>query len=127
MCDVLVGFNIWQLLILRTEDVCFSANVPEGSLRVVHETWYNHSKWGQGVKSRLVGENSYLRIQLVDFFNGSLDITGVNRSADFNPLLDGFNIRSQLDIGFHCEFLRSSGIAVGDEIIHDQIVDITVL
>lgn len=46
-CDMLVKFNIWQLLILRTEDVCFSANVPEGSLRVVHETWYNHSKWGQ--------------------------------------------------------------------------------
>lgn len=127
MCDKLVRFNIWQLLILRTEDVCFSANVPEGSLRVVHETWYNHSKWGLGVRSRLVGKFSYLRIQLVDLFNGRLDITRVNRSANFNPLLDGFKIRSQLDVGLYCEFLRSSGIAVGDEVIHDQIVDITAL
>jgi hypothetical protein len=31
----------------------------------------------------------------------------------------------ELDIGLNCKFLRSTGVSVGDEVVHNQIVNVT--
>lgn len=62
---------------------------------------------------------SYLRIELVDLLNGRLDIPHMDRSTDIHPFLDRINVFIGLNISFHCKFLRSSRIAVGDEVVHN--------
>lgn len=71
------------------------------------------------------GADSYLRIQLVDLFNGCLDIPRVDEGPNLNTFLNRLQIGPQLDVGLDSEFTRSSRIAVGDEVIHNQVIDIT--
>jgi hypothetical protein len=96
---------------------------PEEVLRVVHETWSNPSK-GVSVGKR-EWENSYLRVELVDLLDRSLNIPGVNGSANVYPFLNSIDICPLLDIGLYCKFLRSGWVAIGDEVVHDQVINVT--
>lgn len=62
---------------------------------------------------------SYLRVELVDLLDRRLNITRMNRSTNVNSFLDGLAICLGLYVGLYGEFLRSSRIAVGDEVVHD--------
>lgn len=66
-----------------------------------------------------------MRIQLVNLLNGCLDIARVDEGPNLNPFLNRLQIGPQLDIGLDCEFTRGSRVAIGDEVVHDQIVDVT--
>lgn len=62
---------------------------------------------------------SYLRVELVDLLDRRLNITRMDRSTNVNSFLDGIAICLRLNVGLYGEFLRSSRIAVGDEVVHD--------
>lgn len=68
---------------------------------------------------------SYLRVELIDLLNGGLDIPRMNRSTDLDSFLNRLDICAGLDIGLEREFLRRSRVAIGDEVVHNQIIDIT--
>ena len=57
---------------------------------------------------------SYLRIELVDLLDRTLDVTRMDCSPDLHSRLDRLGIRFRLDVGFDCKFLRSCRIAIGD-------------
>ena len=86
---------------------------------MVHETGIIIAKGEVGCCGYEEGYRSYLRIELVDLLNGRLDVPQMDRSTDVYPFLDRINIFIGLNISFHCEFLRSSRVAVGDEVVHD--------
>lgn len=71
------------------------------------------------------GADSYLRVQLVDLLNGRLDIPRVDEGPNLNTFLNRLQIGPQLDIGLDSELTRSSRVAIGDEVVHDQIIDVT--
>lgn len=100
--------------------------LPEGYVGVVHETDIiiagGKGGWERAERCKKL---SYLGIQLIDLLNGRLDISRVNRSPDLNPFLDGLQIRLQLNIGLDSKFLRRCRVAICDEVVHDQVVDIT--
>lgn len=99
--------------------------LPGGYVGVVHETDIIIAKReGRRCRERREGL-SYQRVQFVDFLNGRLDITRVYGSPNLNPLLNRFLIRLQLDVGLDCEFICRRRIAVDDEVVHDQVIDIT--
>ena len=71
------------------------------------------------------GEKSYLWVELVDFFNGGLDIPRMDGRSNVHSFLDRIDVRLGLNIGLDSEFLRRRRIAIGDEVVHNQIIDIT--
>lgn len=73
----------------------------------------------------MCGTDSYLRIQLVDLLNGCPDVPRVDEGPNLNTFLNRLQIGPQLDIGLNCKFTRSGRVAIGDEIVHDQIIDVT--
>ena len=95
---------------------------PEEVFRVVHETWYNHSKHGGGGVEGDDGGRSYLRVELIDLLNGSLNIPSVDCSTNLNSFLNRLDVCPGLDVGLDRKFLRSRRIAIGDEVVHDQVV-----
>jgi len=68
---------------------------------------------------------SYLRVKVIDFLNGQLNIARVNGGPDFHPFLNALQIWSPLNIGLDCKLLCSGGISISDEIVHDQVIDVT--
>jgi hypothetical protein len=68
---------------------------------------------------------SYLRVQFVDLLDRQLNISRVNGSPNVNPLLNGFQIRPKVDVGLNRKLIRGSRVAIGDEVVHDQVIDIT--
>lgn len=97
--------------------------LPGGYVGVVHETDIIIAK-GRGTMQEY-NKLAYLRVQLIDFLNGHLDVSRVYGSPNLDPFLNGLQIRFQLNIGFECEFLCSRRIAIGDEVVHNQVIDIT--
>jgi hypothetical protein len=71
------------------------------------------------------GGKSYLRVQFIDLLDRQLDITRVDGSPYLNPFLDRIKIRLELDIGLDRKFLCSTGVSVGDEVVHNQIVNVS--
>lgn len=49
----------------------------------------------------------------------------MDRAANLYSFLDGLNIDPRLDVGLNSESLSSGGIAIGDEVVHDKVVDVT--
>jgi hypothetical protein len=68
---------------------------------------------------------AYLRIQVIDLLNGDLNISRVDRAANLYSFLNRPNIGFRLDVGLYGKPFGSCRIAVGDEVVHDKIVDIT--
>lgn len=94
---------------------------------MVHETGLIiASRWGRIKTKRgtFCRRNAYLRVQLVDLLDRSLNVPRVDRIANLYSLLDRLKIDLGLDIGLDGKFLCRSRIAVGYEVVHDQIVDI---
>lgn len=71
-------------------------------------------------------EEAYLRVQVVDLLNGGLDIPSVYRVSDFYSFVYRLRIDSWLYVRFGSEFLRGRRIAFADQIIHYQVVDVSV-
>lgn len=68
---------------------------------------------------------AYLRIELIDLFDRRLNIARMDRGSNGYPCLNRLHIRLGLDVSLYCKFLRSSGVAIGDEVVHDQVIDVT--
>ena len=66
-----------------------------------------------------------LRIELVDLLNGCLNISSVDSIADFDASLYGLLLRC-VDVRFHSKLPSGLRIALVDEIIHDDEIDVTV-
>lgn len=86
------------------------------------------AKWGMagmidGASGK--GGRSYLRIQFIDLFDRQLDITRVDGGPYLNPVLDRIKIRLELDVGLDRKFLCSTRVPIGDEVVHNQIVNVT--
>lgn len=98
--------------------------LPEGYIGVVHETNIIIEAREGGV---LMWRKSvsYLRVQLVDLLDCQLNVSRVNGSSNVNPLLNGFQICSKLDVGLNRKLIRGSRVAIGDEVVHDQVIDVT--
>ena len=62
---------------------------------------------------------SYLRVKLVNLLDRRLNITRVDRSTNVNSFLDKIAICLGLNVGLYSKFLRSGGVAIGDEVVHD--------
>ena len=77
------------------------------------------------MRRRKGGTESYLRVQFVDLFNGCLDVPRVNQGPNLNTFLNRLQIGPQLDVGLDSEFTRSSRVAIGDEVVHDQVINVT--
>lgn len=69
--------------------------------------------------------DSYLRVQLVNLLNRRLDISRVDGSPNINPLLNSFEVRPKLDVGLDRKLICGSRVAIGNEVVHDQVIDIT--
>ena len=67
----------------------------------------------------------YLRVQLVDLLNRSLDIARMDGRSNINSFLNRLYVGLQGDVGLGRELLRSGGVSIGDEVVHNQVVDIT--
>lgn len=62
---------------------------------------------------------SYLRVELVDLLDRRLNITRVDRSTNVNSFLDRIAICLGLNVGLYSKLLRSGGVAIGDEVVHN--------
>lgn len=51
----------------------------------------------------------------------------MNGSPDLNPFLYGFQVGLEGYIGLDSKFLRCSRVSICDEVVHDQVVDVTEL
>ena len=89
---------------------------------MVHETKSNHKSW-RGSEARL---STYFRVQVVDKLDGCLEISSMYRLAYLDPFVDAAEIGFWLNIRFRCKLLCGGRVAFGDQIVHDQIVHITV-
>lgn len=102
--------------------------LPEGYVGVVHESHIIIAKTGEGHGDSVQEEwhsVPYLRIQLIDPLDRRLDIPRMYGSSNFNSLLNRFQIRPKLDVGLDREFIRGCRVAIGDEVVHYQVIDIT--
>jgi hypothetical protein len=89
---------------------------------VVHETDIIIAKIkAVGDERREKGKKSeaYLRVQLVYLFNGCLDITRVDRTANIDSFLNRPNISFRLDVGLDGKSFCCSRIAIGHKVVHD--------
>lgn len=68
---------------------------------------------------------SYLRVQIVDHGDSSVDVASMNSLSYFYARLDGLLLKRELDVRFFGELLCSSGITLADQIVHDDKVDVT--
>ena len=86
------------------------------------KTKFNHRKGG------ILGRTSsaYLRVQVVDELDCLLQVTSMYRVSYLYPLLDKAVIWLTVDIGFHGKLFGCGRIALGDQIVHDEVVDISV-
>ncbi len=71
-------------------------------------------------------KRTYFWVELVDELDSRLQISPVYRVSDLYSFLDATEICFGLDIGFCSEFFGSRWIAFCDEVVHDQVVYITV-
>lgn len=79
----------------------FSQQYPEVSAWCMK--LYHLCKGVRGEKEKRAW--AYLRIELVDLFNGKLDIPSEDCITYIDPLLNCFNVRRRDDIGLFREFL----------------------
>jgi hypothetical protein len=70
---------------------------------VVHENKYNHES---GVFNKQSGI-SYLRVELVDELDGSLQVTTMYGFSNLDPLLNTAEVDCGVNIGFGSKFLCS--------------------
>lgn len=69
---------------------------------------------------------SYLRAQFVNLLDGCLNISRMNRTANLDSFLYRLDISLGLEICLDSESLCRRRVAIGDEIVHNEIVDVTV-
>lgn len=67
---------------------------------------------------------TYLGVQIIDLGDGSVNVASVDSLAYFYARLDGLLFKRHLDVRFLGEPLSSSGIALANQIVHDDKVDI---
>ena len=64
-------------------------------------------------------------INLIYFFDSSLDVAGIDRVFDNASLLDGVEILTRLKTSLIGELLRRLGVSLLSEEIHDNEIEIT--
>jgi hypothetical protein len=67
---------------------------------------------------------AYLRIEIVDLSDGSIDVASMDSLSYFYAGLDGLFFKRQLDVRFFGKLLSCSGEAFADQIVHDDKVDV---
>ena len=65
-------------------------------------------------------------MKLIGFLNRGLDVARVNGFSYLDALLNGFNSRRVADVGFCCESFGGRRIAFGDQVVHDDRVEISI-
>ena len=68
---------------------------------------------------------AYLRIQIIDLGDSGVNVASMDSLSYFYARLDGLLFKRKLDVRFFGELLRSSGISLADQIVHDDKVDVT--
>jgi hypothetical protein len=69
---------------------------------------------------------AYLRIEVVDFNDSSIDVASMDSLSYLYAGLDGLLFKRQLYVRFFCELLSSSRESFADQVIHDYEVDVPV-
>lgn len=69
---------------------------------------------------------SYLEIELIELLDSRLNVSSVNRVTDADSLIDVLGAHKRLNTSFYSEVLCCARIALIDQIIHDDRVDIAV-
>ena len=67
---------------------------------------------------------SYLRVQLIDHFNGLLYLARVNPVSNPHTFLDSI-IGIDFDIGFDGKLVRGGRVSSSYEVIHHEAIDVT--
>ena len=67
---------------------------------------------------------TYLRIVFVDSLNGRLYISRMNGMSDLNPSCDRGNVWHRLHVRFLGKFTGRFWVAMADEVIHDDVVEV---
>ena len=66
-----------------------------------------------------------LRVQVVHPSDSIPDITALERLSDVHPVLDGVEVDWRVEPSLLAEFLRRGLVALDDEIVHDEPVQVT--
>jgi hypothetical protein len=69
---------------------------------------------------------AYLRVQIVDLGDGSINVTSMNSLSYLYAGLDGFFFERKLDVRFFGKLFSGSREAFADQVIHDYKVDVPV-
>jgi hypothetical protein len=80
---------------------------------------YNHNKEGCKTKGR-----TYLRVQVIDLVDSSIDITSVDSLSDLDTVLDRLLINRKLHICFLRKLFSSARVAFTDEIVHNDKINV---
>lgn len=68
---------------------------------------------------------AYLWTQVVDKLNGLLKVASIDEISYLYPLLDRAVVLWSINIGFHCKLLSSRRVALGDQVVHNQVIDVS--
>lgn len=49
----------------------------------------------------------------------------MDEGSNLNTFLNGFKVGAEPDVCFHRESTSSGGVAIGNEVVHDQVIDVT--
>lgn len=88
---------------------------------MVHETGYNPARGRRRDAVCL----SYLRVQIIDLGDSSVDVASMDSLSYFYARLNELLFERKLNVRFFGELLCSSGIPLADQIVHDDKVDVT--
>lgn len=70
---------------------------------------------------------TYLRIEIIDLSDGGINVASMDSPSYFYARLDGLFLERETDVRFFGEPLRSSRVALTDQVVHDDKIDIPVL
>jgi len=69
---------------------------------------------------------TYFGVELVDLLDSQLQVSRVYRISDVNSLLYALRITSKSNARLHSELLCSCRIALVDQVVHDDKVNVTI-
>jgi hypothetical protein len=78
----------------------------------------------QAGDERKAEDVAYLRIEIVDLSNSSIDVASMDSLSYFYARLDGLLFKRQLDVRFFGKLLGCSRKAFADQVVHDDKVDV---
>lgn len=71
-------------------------------------------------------EHAYLRVQIVDLNNSGIDVASMDSLSNFYARLYRLLFKGQLDVCFLGELFSSPRIALADQVVHDNEVDVPI-